>query len=69
MVAEPVSEPREFEIVSQAVELIDEGLGTMRAREIVSTSEVTDLLLDLRSLLTPLTAEELDETEVAVASS
>ena len=31
--------------------MIDRGLGTVQSRELVSTSEVADLLLDLRLLL------------------
>jgi len=45
--------------ISQALALIDEGLGLTMSRELMSTNEVADLLLDVRSLLagTP-TAEE-----------
>lgn len=35
----------------QAVAIIDRALSEMLHRELVSTSEVSDLLLDLRSLL------------------
>ena len=37
--------------VSAALEIIDAGLGVMTDRELVSTTEVTDLLLDVRALL------------------
>lgn len=37
--------------VNAALEIIDAGLGDMTDRELVSTAEVTDLLLDLRALL------------------
>lgn len=37
--------------VNAALEIIDAGLGDMTARELVSTAEVTDLLLDVRALL------------------
>lgn len=37
--------------ISKAVSLIDEGLGTLVDRQLVSAAEVTDLLLDLRALL------------------
>lgn len=37
--------------VEEAMRLIDQGLGDISERQIVSTSEVADLLLDLRSVL------------------
>jgi hypothetical protein len=37
--------------IEEALALIDQGLGFMTDRQLVSTSEVTDLLLDVRSLL------------------
>ncbi len=37
--------------IEEALALIDQGLGVMTDRKLVSTSEVTDLLLDVRSLL------------------
>jgi hypothetical protein len=39
------------EQVAEALALIDRGLGEMLHRELVSTDEVADLLLDVRSLL------------------
>jgi hypothetical protein len=39
--------------ISEALALIDRGLGDMMHRELVSTDEVADLLLDVRTLLTP----------------
>ena len=38
--------------IDEALAIIDRGLRDMVARELVSTAEVADLLLDLRSLLT-----------------
>ena len=38
--------------ISEALALIDRGLGEMMHRELVSTDEVSDLLLDVRTLLT-----------------
>ena len=38
--------------VAQALALIDRGLGEMMHRALVSTDEVSDLLLDVRMLLT-----------------
>ncbi len=37
----------------QALAIIDKALSEMLHRELVSTNEVADLLLDLRSLLAP----------------
>jgi hypothetical protein len=39
-------------MIAEALALIDRGLGDMLHREIVSTDEVSDLLLDVRTLLT-----------------
>jgi hypothetical protein len=41
----------EFDVITEALALIDRGLGDMMHRELVSTDEVADLLLDVRSLL------------------
>jgi hypothetical protein len=40
------------DLISEALALIDQGLGDMLHRELVSTDEVADLLLDVRVLLT-----------------
>ena len=40
------------EVIAEALAIIDRGLGEMLHRELVSTGEVADLLLDVRSLLT-----------------
>ena len=37
--------------IEEALALIDKGLGGLSERQLVSASEVTDLLLDVRSLL------------------
>ena len=37
--------------LNAALDIIDAGLGDMTDRELVSTAEVTDLLLDVRALL------------------
>ena len=42
------AEPR---IISDALEVIDSALGDFFSRELVSSVEVTDVLLDVRSLL------------------
>ena len=39
------------EVISQALAVIDKGLGDLGHRELVSSNEVADLLLDVRSVL------------------
>jgi hypothetical protein len=39
------------DVISEALAVIDRSLGEMQHRELVSSSEVSDLLLDLRLLL------------------
>lgn len=43
--------------IREALNLIDRGLGDISERSLVSTSEVADLLLDVRSVLAKLDAE------------
>lgn len=38
-------------VITEALAVIDQALGTMQHRELISTDEVADLLLDLRLLL------------------
>lgn len=42
----------ETTVQAEAVALIDRGLDGLTHRELVSTSEMSDLLLDLRTILT-----------------
>ena len=37
--------------INEALALIDEGLGLTMSRELMSTTEVADLLLDVRTIL------------------
>ncbi len=46
-----MSETLEIEAINQALQMIDKSLGVMHTRELVSTTEVSDLLLDMRSVL------------------
>jgi hypothetical protein len=56
-----MTETKDLESINEALALIDEGLGDLLDRELMSTTEVADLLLDVRTLLsTP--GEELAET-------
>lgn len=47
-----MTETREMDVIAEALSVIDRALGEMLNRELVSTDEVADLLLDVRSLLT-----------------
>lgn len=40
------------DVIAEALSVIDQALGQMLSRELVSTNEVADLLLDVRTLLT-----------------
>jgi hypothetical protein len=68
-VAEIITETDEFQTLIEALSLIDHGLSTMLNRELVASSEVADLLLDVRMLLAPLTTADLGEPEIAVAAN
>jgi hypothetical protein len=57
-----MTDTRELDVISEALAIIDRGLGEMLHRELVSTDEVADLLLDVR---TRLTQEELTHEEPA----
>ena len=46
-----MTDTREHDAVAEALAVIDKALGEMLHRELVSTDEVADLLLDVRSLL------------------
>lgn len=48
-------ELRDQAVINEALAVIDRALGAMTHRELVSTDEVADLLLDVRSLLTQTT--------------
>ena len=45
------TDTHDAEAIHEALALIDQGLGTLGERELVSSNEVTDLLLDVRTLL------------------
>jgi hypothetical protein len=47
-----MTEIRDDAVISEALSVIDKALAEMLNRELVSTDEVADLLLDVRSLLT-----------------
>jgi len=47
-----MTETKDPIVVQEALKIIDQGLKTMLRRELVSTNEVADLLLDVRTMLT-----------------
>ena len=47
-----MTETRDTESISEAAALIDRGLGDISERSLVSSAEIADLLLDVRTLLT-----------------
>ena len=46
-------------VIAEALAVIDQALGRVSNRELVSTGEVADLLLDVRTLLTAVPAESV----------
>ena len=46
-----MTETKEPKIITEALAVIDKGLAEMLHRELVSTTAVADLLLDVRTLL------------------
>ncbi len=46
-----MTEVKEPTSIDEILQIIDAGLGGMTDRELVSTAEMTDLLLDVRALL------------------
>lgn len=56
------------ETITEALALIDRGLGEMQHRELVSTDEVSDLLLDVRVLLAT-TGSGADRFDEALATN
>jgi hypothetical protein len=57
----------ESDAIAQALEIIDRSLGTLHQRELVSAAEISDLLLDMRSLLAS-DLGRLDQLEQPVGS-
>ena len=57
-----MTQTKEPAVISEALAIIDQGLLDMQHRELVSTDEVADLLLDVRTVLstTELPVSELD---------
>lgn len=47
-----MTDTKETETITEVLAIIDRGLGDISERSLVSSSEVQDLLLDVRTLLT-----------------
>jgi hypothetical protein len=58
---ESIEEPQTSEsheaVIAEALAVIDQALGRVSSRGVVSSDEVADLLLDVRTLLTAVPAE------------
>lgn len=46
-----MNETVSYDVIAEALSVIDRGLGEVQHRELMSTNEVADLLLDVRLLL------------------
>jgi hypothetical protein len=55
--SDSTSEPHEA-VIAEALAVIDQALGRVSSRGVVSSDEVADLLLDVRTLLTAVPADE-----------
>ena len=64
-----MTDTTEFDAITEALAVIDEGLNGIRERELVSTDEVADLLLDVRTLLTSPSGESPDPAGAGTALS
>ncbi|HEX2046237.1 MAG TPA: hypothetical protein VHF27_00635 [Acidimicrobiales bacterium] len=64
-----MSETLEIEAINQALEMIDKSLGVMHTRELVSTAEVSDLLLDMRSILASAGIDLVEMEEVVPSAN
>jgi hypothetical protein len=58
-----MTDTRETAVINEALSVIDKALAEMLRRELVSTDEVADLLLDVRTLLTAVDAEPVGSSE------
>lgn len=66
-----MTEAETTEAIRDAVALIDRGLGEIQHRELLSATEVADLLLDVRlalAIVDPGPSGEGDDSRMAVAS-
>jgi hypothetical protein len=64
-----MTETHELDVINEALAIIDKGLGDMTTRSLVSTDEVADLLLDVRTLLAATTDLPVSELDAAGAAA
>ena len=62
MTETPDVEPNAVANTDEALALVDRALGSFMQRELVSANEVTDVLLDIRSVLNRIDRPEIDVT-------
>lgn len=60
-----MTDTHEDQIIDEALEVIDGALNDFLHRELVSSNEITDVLLDVRSLLRKGTDDEVDGVPAA----
>jgi hypothetical protein len=53
------------DVISEALEIIDRALGQMASRELLSSDEVADLLLDVRTLLAAYPGDDAERVPAA----
>lgn len=58
-----MTELKDLQPIEEALGIIDAGLGGLTERQLVSTSEVTNLLLDVRALLNVIDLTVLDDDD------
>ena len=58
-----MTDTRDPDVISEALAVIDRALADILNRELVSTDEVADLLLDVRTLLTTTSPAEVVSAE------
>ncbi|MFM8947899.1 MAG: hypothetical protein ACKOHO_03295 [Acidimicrobiaceae bacterium] len=64
-----MTDSRETAVIGEALSVIDKALREMLQRELVSTGEVADLLLDVRSLLTASATTSTPDAYISVRSA
>ena len=64
-----MTDTHELDMINEALTIIDKGLGDMFHRELVSTDEVADLLLDVRMVLATTTELPVSELDGAGAAA
>lgn len=57
-----MTDTKDLPAIGEALELIDRGLGDLQHRRLVSTDEMADLLLDVRTLLATSSSDLGDES-------